>query len=87
MLGESRLKAHVGRLALASKVLFCFGLVAVLTHHLSIRHVSDWADPNTLPTRNTTTVAFVFNRRVLDLTDFIQLWLLGNYKAEGKSSS
>lgn len=63
----SRLKAHVSRLALSSEVLFCFGSVALLTHHLSIRQVSDgddwWA---------TATVVFVFNHSVLDLTDFIQ---------------
>lgn len=35
VLGVFKLKAHVGRLNLNSKVLFCFGSVALLTHHTS----------------------------------------------------
>lgn len=35
MLGMSRLKAHVGCLALNSQLLFCFGSLVLLTHHTS----------------------------------------------------
>lgn len=36
VLGVSRLKAHVGRLDLDSKVLFCFGSVAIDTSSINL---------------------------------------------------
>lgn len=81
VLGVSRLKAHVGRLDLNSKGLFCFGSVTLLTHHTSTSvkldkdRIERWTGTTGGLSWMLSWLTFVLSRCVLDSTDFYSVHL------------